>query len=323
MKDRFGREIEYVRISITQNCNLKCIYCGTDASKSGTECDHARATGFDPAEIKTVVAIMAGLGITKVRITGGEPLLRPDICEIIHGIASIKEIADLSVTTNGVSLHQMARELKKAGLKRINISLDSLQAERFRLITGGGNLGMVLDGIFQALDFGLLPVKINTVLVKGVNDDEIDDFIGFSKDYPVEIRFIELMPIGRFGEQNSEKIISNRDIIRSHPELVKWIANEPGGVAAYYQVAGFKGKIGFISPMSHQFCSRCNRIRLTCDGRIKPCLGDNGEVNLLNVLRNNPRKLKALIRQAIYQKPAGHHFLDGYQSVRNMKEIGG
>ena len=319
MRDRFGREIEYVRISITQNCNLKCIYCVPDAQRAGNECD----TGLNPVEIRTILEVMAGLGIKKVRITGGEPLLRPDLYEIISGIAGINQIEDLAVTTNGSYLHQMAQELKKAGLKRINISLDSLRAEKFRLITGGGDLDLVLDGICRALDYGLLPVKINTVLVKGVNDDEIDDFIGFSKKYPVEVRFIELMPIGRFGEQNGARIIYNHDIINAHPELVKRIDDEPDGVATYYQVAGSKGKVGFISPMSHQFCSCCNRIRLTCNGRIKPCLGDNGEVNLFNVLRNDPPRLQAFIRQAIYQKPAGHHFLDGYQSVRTMKEIGG
>jgi GTP 3',8-cyclase len=321
MKDKFGREIEYLRISITQNCNLKCIYCASSSSgqKPASECD----TGLTPLEIRTVTGAMAGLGIKKVRITGGEPLMRADIGEIIRGISGIKGIEDISVTTNGVYLNEMAKELKKAGLKRINISLDSLREERFRFITGGGSLRMVLDGIGKALEYGMIPVKINTVLVKGINDDEIDDFIRLAKERPVEVRFIELMPIGRFGEQNGEKIVFNQDIISSHPELVKCEDQAKSGVAKYYKVDGYQGKIGFISPISHKFCHCCNRIRLTCDGRIKPCLGDNGEVSVLDVLRNNPSKLGEFIERVIYEKPAGHNFDDGYRSERTMNTIGG
>jgi cyclic pyranopterin phosphate synthase len=319
MKDQFGRKIEYLRISITENCNLKCIYCTTVGQNTTGGCE----SGLTSKEIKTVIAVMINLGVKKVRITGGEPLLRPDIGKIIEGIAGIKGIEDLSMTTNGIYLSKMAPDLKKAGLKRVNISLDSLKQERFRFITGGGNLDMVLDGINQALENDLNPIKINTVLVKGINDDEIDDFIRFTKDYPVEVRFIELMPIGRFGERNGDKIISNQDILDSHPELAKCEDDEPSGVAAYYRVDGYKGKVGLISPMSHKFCHCCNRIRLTCNGWIKPCLGDNGEVNVLEVLRNNPQGLLEFIYRVIYEKPAGHNFQGGYRSERTMKSIGG
>ena len=224
MKDQFGREIEYLRISITQNCNLKCIYCGMDGEKAPEECD----SGLTPFEIGRITGVMADLGIKKVRITGGEPMIRPDICEIIEAISGIRGIEDISLTTNGVYLLKMAQKLRKAGLKRINISLDSLREERFRFITGGGSLRMVLDGIYQALAYGITPLKINTVLVKGINDDEIDDFISFTKDNPVEVRFIELMPIGRFGEQNADKIICNKDILSSHPELIRTEGVRPG-----------------------------------------------------------------------------------------------
>lgn len=319
MKDQFGREIEYLRISITQNCNLKCIYCSTGNPKPPYECEN----GLTPLEIRTIIKAMAGLGIKKIRITGGEPLTRVDICEIISGISRIRGIEDLSMTTNGVTLFQRAEELKKAGLKRINISLDSLREERFGRITGGGGLREVLDGIGKALEYGITPLKINTVLVKGINDDEIDDFIRFTFDNPVEVRFIELMPIGRFGEENPEKIVLNQDIINSHPELVRCEEDGRSGVATLYRVKGSQGRIGLISPLSHQFCHCCNRIRLTCDGRIKPCLGDNGEVNLLEILRNNPKGLREFIKRVIYQKPPGHNFPGGYRSERTMRTIGG
>jgi cyclic pyranopterin phosphate synthase len=319
MKDQFGREIEYLRISITQNCNLKCVYCAADESKSGDECD----TGLTAAEILKVIKVMSDLGIKKVRITGGEPLLRGDLLDIIRGIAGLKVIEDLSLTTNGVFLLDKALELKKAGLKRINVSLDSLRPDRFRMMTGRGELERVKKGIHRALESGLDPVKINTVLVKGINDDEVDDFINLTRDLPVEVRFIELMPIGKFGEQNTQNIIYNRDILASHPQLVKSKGDTPQSVAVIYRIDRYPGRIGLISPMIHQFCHCCNRIRLTCDGWLKPCLGHNGEVNLAGVLRNNPLELQKLIQQTIFKKPAGHHFKTGYHSVRTMDNIGG
>jgi cyclic pyranopterin phosphate synthase len=319
MKDQFGREIEYLRIAITQNCNLKCIYCAPGESEAGNECD----TGLTADEIIRIIEAMVSLGIKKVRITGGEPLLRKDLTDIIGGISSLKGIEDLSLTTNGVTLFESAPKLKQAGLKRINISLDSLRPDRFRMMTGGGDLERVLKGIHRALESGLRPIKINTVLVKGINEDEVDDFINLTRELPVEVRFIELMPIGKFGEQNAQNIVFNRDIIASHPQLIKCKDEAPRSIAVSYRVEGYPGKMGFISPMSHQFCHCCNRIRLTCDGWLKPCLGHNGEVNLMKVLRNNPLGLPDLIRQSIFQKPAGHHFKDGYHSERTMDRIGG
>lgn len=319
MKDQYGREIEYLRIAITQNCNLKCVYCASDGQKNGNEC----GTGFTTAEIIKITEIMVDLGIKKIRITGGEPLLRPDLPEIIRSITDSKGIEDLSLTTNGIYLLEKAKELKQAGLKRINISLDSLRPDRFRLMTGGGDLKRVLKGINWALESGLQPVKINTVLVKGMNDDEVDDFIHLTRELPVEVRFIELMPIGKFGEQNSQNIIYNRDILASHPQLVKSKDDTSPSVAVIYQIDGYPGRVGLISPMSHQFCHCCNRIRLTCDGWLKPCLGHNGEANLADILRNNPLELQDLIQQIIFKKPAGHHFKDGYHSARTMDNIGG
>jgi GTP 3',8-cyclase len=318
MKDRYGREIEYLRISITQNCNLKCLYCSPGES-SMQKC----TITLTPEELEKIVRSMVKVGIRNVRITGGEPLTRGDVCEIIERISKIKGIEDISMTTNGINLDRVADKLKAAGLKRLNISLDSLKKDRFHYITGGGRLDDTLKGIEKALVLGLNPVKINTVLIRGVNDDEIDEFIQMAKDKPLEVRFIELMPIGIFGEQNSDKIIYNSDIINKRPELIFCGDGLRGAPAKYYRIEGYKGKIGFISPMSHKFCDRCNRIRLTCDGKIKPCLGNNGEVDITDVLRQNPNEMDAFVQKVIYEKPEGHNLGSSFSSLRNMSMIGG
>lgn len=333
MKDWYKREIEYVRVSVTQKCNLKCVYCKPDDKGTGhveggeVQCardvSDSDCTPLTPQEFEAIVRVMADLGIKKVRITGGEPLTRNDICDIVERISKIPGLSDLSMTTNGINLSKLAHKLKKAGLERLNISMDSLESKRFKYITGGGNLKEVLKGIDKALEVGLLPVKVNTVLVKGLNDHEFNDFVALAKDRPLEVRFIELMPIGRFGEENADKIVYNKDIIDYHPELIPCdniLSNHP---ARYYTLEGYEGKIGFISPMSHKFCQYCNRIRLTCDGKIKPCLGDNGEVNIIEILRNDPKNLKAEVERAIYQKPEGHNFEKSFNSARNMSMIGG
>ncbi|SHE46109.1 GTP 3',8-cyclase MoaA [Alkalibacter saccharofermentans] len=319
MKDRYGRKIEYLRISVTQNCNLKCIYCDPE----GDNCKEDMDNNLSPVEIESIVRSMAKIGIKKVRITGGEPLVRSDIVEIVKRVSSVKGIEDVSMTTNGISLHRYARQLKDGGLKRLNVSIDSLKEEKFRMITGGGDLKKTLEGIDMALDVGLMPIKINTVLIRGVNDDEIDDFINLSKDRPIESRFIELMPIGDFGEKNADKIVFNADVINERPYLKYLKRSDKGAPAQYYTVEGYQGKVGFISPMSHKFCSDCNRIRLTSDGRIRPCLGDNGEVDIMEMLRKNPGDLDKLIHEIVYNKPIGHHFGEDYSSSRKMSRIGG
>lgn len=316
MKDSHGREIEYLRISVTNNCNLKCLYCSPGENKKHPD-------ELTPEEFEIIVRNMVDLGIKKVRITGGEPLIREDICEIIKRISKIEGIEDISMTTNGIYLDGMAKKLKLAGLNRINISLDSLKADKFRRITGGGRIEDVLKGIEKAVNVGLDPVKINTVLIKGINDEEIDDFILLAKDHSLVVRFIELMPIGKYGEQNTDKIVYNSDIIRSRPQLIFCEDIMKGQPASYYSIDEYKGRIGFISPLTHKFCSSCNRIRLTSDGKIKPCLGNNGEIDITQVLRNDPGGLSAFIKKAIYNKPEGHNFGNGFSSDRNMSMIGG
>ena len=316
MMDKQGRTIEYLRISVTQKCDLNCIYCRPDLGETPW-CDSLSAEDFTK-----IVKSMAQLGIKKVRLTGGEPFLRKDICDIVSGISSIEGIFDLSATTNGLQLAVLAVPLKEAGLNRVNISLDSLNKKRFSYITGGGNLEDVLAGIDAAVRAGLNPVKINVVLIKGVNDGEIDDFIQMTKENPIEVRFIELMPIGGFGEKNRDKIVYNSDILRSHPQMQP-ILQTPPGPAILYRIDGYSGKIGLISPMSHQFCNCCNRIRLTCDGKLRPCLGDNGEVDLMKALREQPEELDGLIARTIFNKPEGHHFNREFHSEKGMSQIGG
>ncbi|NTV89962.1 MAG: GTP 3',8-cyclase MoaA [Clostridiales bacterium] len=319
MRDKLGREIEYLRLSVTENCNLHCIYCNPDSCEKGCE----YKAGLSPEEMGRIVSIMAKLGVHKVRITGGEPLVRSDIIEVIRQVASVPGIDDLSMTTNGIKLAEKAKSLKDAGLGRLSISLDSLREDRFSHITGGGRLKDVMKGIETAVEVGLCPVRINVVLIKGVNDDEIPDFVEFTKNRPVDVRFIELMPVGDFGENNRDKVVLNSDILKSLPELVRCNDKVNGQPARYYRMDGHMGKIGFISPLSHKFCDSCNRIRLTCDGKIKPCLGNNSETDIMGALNGDQEELDMLIRQAILNKPAGHCFEDEFTSLRAMNGIGG
>jgi cyclic pyranopterin phosphate synthase len=319
MIDRFGREIEYLRVSITENCNLNCIYCSPGMSGCQQKCPAA----LKPEEFERIVRAAVKVGVNKVRITGGEPLVRKDVLEIVERISGIPGIEDLSMTTNGIRLDKMAEKLKKAGLHRLNISLDSLKPEKFRYITGGGELEGTLKGIDKAMELGLTPVKINTVLIRGINDDEIEDFIQLTRDKALEVRFIELMPIGRFGEQNKDKVVPNSEIIEAHSEFIFCEDSKKGAPASYYRIEGHKGKVGFISAVSHKFCSSCNRVRLTSDGKIRPCLGNNGEMDVTEVMRNHPEELDAFIEKIIYEKPEGHNFGSDFSSLRNMSRIGG
>jgi cyclic pyranopterin phosphate synthase len=313
MIDQYGRNINYLRLSVTDQCNLRCVYCqpGQNAPCHRLSCD----------EMITIVREMAKLGISKVRITGGEPLMRQDLETLIAGISSIDGIQDIPMTTNGVGLAQRLPGLLAAKLTRINFSLDSLNPSRYHKITGRDTFHSTWEAITTALSMGV-NIKINAVLMRGINDDEIDDFIALARDYPLEFRFIELMPIGRFGENNQDKVVKGDEILAARPYL-KPVGIGAGGVASLYAGDGFKGKIGLISPVSHAFCLDCNRVRLTSDGHLKMCLGNNGEADLLSVLRNEPHKLSQLIRDTIYHKPHGHEFQGNFISARSMQRIGG
>ncbi len=315
MRDQWGRVINYLRISVTPACNLGCIYCAAPEGQPVTMKKLMTA-----AEIQVVTRVMAGLGIRKVRLTGGEPLCRPEIATIVSQVAGVPGISDLAMTTNGTMLAAALPDLVTAGLRRVNISLDSLRAERYADITAGGRLADVWEGIEAVLQAGLQPLRLNVVVIPGVNDDEIVDFVELARAAPVEVRFIELMPIGRFGMEHSGQTLSGAAILATFPEL-KPLATSTGP-ARYYSAAGFRGRVGLISALSHQFCESCNRIRLTADGRIKPCLGNNQEINLMPFF-DQPGHLRQEIIKAIWAKPAGHRFGRGYQASRSMTATGG
>jgi cyclic pyranopterin phosphate synthase len=286
---------------------------------------------------------MTLLGINKVRLTGGEPLLRRDLEDCIKIISANTAVIDLCMTTNAHGLARRVDALKKAGLMRINVSLDSMQQDRFAKITGGGDVFQVLEGIDAALDVGIFPVKLNCVVVKGKNDDEIASFIALAKAKPLHVRFIELMPMG--GVQNDGLRIANDSLLSRFPELtplpttnteqrgVESVAQRgtnsvaergTNSVALEYSASGYRGTVGLISPVTRPFCNACNRVRITHDGKLRPCLGDDAEIDLLPLLeKNDDAALFAAIEQAIFNKPRGHRFNDGFVSQRHMNRIGG
>ena len=315
MIDRLGRDIYYLRVSLTERCNLKCIYCReeSDYYKGKNE--------LTTEQYKILIPQFVRLGIRKVRITGGEPLVRKDLPEIIRTFSSYHEIEDISMTTNAQGLADRMPELKKAGLKRINISLDSLNEERYRRMTRGGELKQVLAGIETALRLDI-PVKINTVLIRGENDTEADDFINLAKEYPIDVRFIELMPIGKMGESGKYRV-ANRDVLNRHPELYPVEPRYPSQPSEDYTADGFSGRVGFISPISHRFCKNCNRVRLTSDGKLKLCLGRLRETDLLPYIGGDRQELLNIMKNAIYEKPAEHRFDELFHSNRTMNQIGG
>ena len=284
LTDRFNRVINYLRISITDRCDLHCKYC---VEKDFPFIPHDEILRYE--EIIRFVRIMAGLGVTKVRLTGGEPLRRKDLPFLLREIATISGINDISLTTNGVSLGDKVLELKAAGLRRVNISLDTLKRDRFSFITGVDAYDKVLDSIQKAKGAGLCPVKINTVIIKDFNDDEVLDFVHFAKHENVEVRFIEFMPFGDTGLWDSSKVVTSAELealIKKAYDLVPSV-NSHRGPARMFKIPGQHGKIGFISPMSSHICSDCNRLRLTSDGKIKPCLFSDTEYDVKGLLRGN------------------------------------
>jgi cyclic pyranopterin phosphate synthase len=319
MIDQFGRNIKTLRLSVTDNCNMKCMYCNPD----GNLCEIDETGNLSADDILKTVRAMVKIGIHRIRITGGEPTVRPDLIDIIARISALEGVEDLSMTTNGIRLSALAHQLKIAGLQRLNISLDSLDPIKFASITGGARLQDVLDGIDAAISAGLAPIKTNTVLIRGINDDEIDGLIALAKDKPVDVRFIELMPIGKYGESKQNDILTSDEVIAKRPWLKRIERAEQGAPAIYYSIDGYQGKIGFISPISHEFCGDCNRIRVSADGMIRPCLGHNGETDIKPYFTLSEEEFEAQIARIIFHKPRGHHFENTFNSKRNMNRIGG
>ena len=326
LSDSFQRPINYLRISVTDRCNLRCIYC-MPAGGVGLV-SHEDILSYE--EIYTIVQAAAELGINKVRITGGEPLVRSGLTKLIPMLASIDAIDDISLTTNGTMLSRYAAELKSAGLHRVNVSLDTLKQDRFEFITHthGAKLSDVLKGIEVAKSVGLNPVKINVVVMSGINDDELLDFAAKTIGDGWHVRFIELMPVA--GDSTGNLLFVPASDIRQRLELLgelqPCLPSIGNGPAKYFRFPQAKGTIGFITPVSEHFCFRCNRLRLTADGKLRPCLLAEDEIDLKEPLRSGVSSsgLKQLIVEAVARKPLRHHLAEGYvPKDRPFSQVGG
>ena len=317
MKDTYGREISYLRLSVTELCNLRCRYCMPAEGVCKKEHDEM----LTEEEIVLAVETAAELGVTKLRITGGEPLVKKNIVSICGRTAAVPGIREVCITTNGTRLPELARPLREAGVRRLNISLDTLSEEKYRYITRIGSLDQAIDGIEAALDAGYDKIKLNAVLIGGFNDDEIAPLAGLTRRWPVDVRFIELMPMYDSGDFGPEAFIPCERVLQALPELEK--ETPDGGVARLYRLPGAQGRIGLISPLSSHFCAACNRIRLTADGKLKPCLHGKAEFSIKGLDRDGMREQ---FRTAMLSKPEWHGELS-YQSRsqagRNMNTIGG
>lgn len=324
--DGHGRKVDYLRLSITDRCDFRCLYCMSDKVKF---VPHEDVLSLE--EYLRLVKLFISMGVKKIRITGGEPLMRKGAIWFLEQISRIPGLNELVITTNGSQLDQQAHRLRKAGVSRLNISLDSLDKERFKQITRVGNLEKVLRGITTAKKEGFHNIKLNTVLMRGINEDEASDLVSFAIREGLDISFIEEMPLGNIGHDRALTYVSNESTfegIKADFNLVR-SAQHTGGPAQYWQIPGTKTKVGFISPNSHNFCSSCNRLRLSCKGELFPCLGQEGRVELAGLLRQYPSDdsyLKQAILQSIKSKPMGHDFnLAGDQPavVRFMSHTGG
>ena len=317
MIDRLGRNITYLRISVTDKCNLRCRYCMPEDGVCKK--DHAQMLTED--EFITAVEAAASLGITKLRITGGEPLVKKNIVSICRRAAAVEGIKEVCLTTNGLLLPQLGKSLKEAGVKRLNLSLDTLDPEKYAYITRIGKLDAFRAGLDAALEAGFEKIKLNAVLIGGFNDDDIVSLAELTKQYPLDMRFIEMMPMYDSGDFDEKAFIPCTRVLDYLPDAVP--AEHDGGVAKLYRLPGAKGNIGLISPVSAHFCGDCNRIRLTADGKLKPCLHSADEYSLKGL---DFAGMKQVLEEAIWNKPAWHGDLDALhrsQAGRNMNQIGG
>lgn len=325
LTDRFGRTVNYVRLSVTDRCDFRCVYC---MAEEMTFLPRQQVLSLE--ELARVARTFVDLGTEKIRLTGGEPLVRKGILDLVQEIGSYG-LRDFAMTTNGGKLTTMAEPLRQAGLKRLNISLDSLDPDKFLRITRTGKLQQVLDGIDAAKDAGFEGIKLNTVVMKGGNDEEVPELIEFARRKKVDITFIEEMPLGEISEHDRGEALCTSDEVReiigrSH-ELIP-TPEDSGGPARYFRMADSPVKVGFISPHSHNFCATCNRVRVTVEGRLLLCLGNEHSVDLREVLRrhpDNPDRLRDTIVNAMDLKPERHHFSSegDVQILRFMNMTGG
>ena len=329
LQDRFGRQHDYLRLSITDRCNLRCVYCMPEEGLPFFP--HEKV--LSATEIITLVKHFAKMGIKKVRLTGGEPLLRKDILEIAAGIKAIDEIEDLSVTTNGLALPRMAADLKKAGVDRLNISLDTFDAKKYHQMTRGGKLEKVLAGIDAASQQGFKAIKLNTVVINGQNQTELRDFLRYTITQPVNVRFIEFMPIASQKKNWTQGYAGVKEVFticQTEGWAYEKLTLSGNGPSENYQIKGAKGSFGLIHPVSCQFCESCNRLRVTADGCLKSCLYWADEINLRNKL-DDAAAFEATVVTALNDKPENHQMaLDEQEKVkerqptwRHMSQIGG
>ena len=314
MMDQYGRTIDYLRLSVTDLCNYRCRYCmpaeGVEKGPHGSILTVEELVEIGEAAVK--------LGVRKIRLTGGEPLVRRGILDICRGLRAIPELKELCLTTNGSLLPELAQPLREAGVDRLNISLDTLKPERFQKITRRGTLDEVMKGIRAAEDAGFQNLKLDTVLMGGVNDDEIGDFLALTMEHPWEVRFIELMAMGPCAAWPKERFLPVTEVLRRFPQLEKI---RPNGVARRYRLPGAVGTAGLIAPVSYEFCGDCRRSRVTADGRRKGCLHSREEIPLRGL---HGDALTEAIRRGILQKPKGHHLTEhASDTPRTMNQIGG
>ena len=315
MKDRYGRTIKYLRLSVTDLCNCRCVYC---MGENGVpRLPHSAILSFE--EMEEIVRAAVSLGVTKVRLTGGEPLVRRGIDELVRRLRGIEGVEELAMTTNGARLTEYAARLKSAGLDRLNVSLDTLDPEKFRRITRIGELRDTLDGLDAARRAGFEHIKLNTVLMGGVNDDEIAEIAALAKDGAFDVRFIELMPIGECTDWDRRRFLPAERVLEYLPKGERVPSD---GVAELWRPAGFRGTVGLIRPLSHRFCADCDRIRVTADGCLKPCLHSAREIPLRG---KHGEALVRTIAEGMQTKPREHHMADGHasESRRGMNRIGG
>ncbi len=324
--DDFGRRVRYVRISVTDRCDFRCVYC---MSEEMTFLPRAQVLTLE--ELALVARAFTEMGVEKIRLTGGEPLVRRDIDRLVDDIGALPGLKDFAMTTNGASLRKFAPRLRAAGLQRLNISLDSLDAERFRRLTRTGELARVIDGIRAAREAGFERIKLNAVILKGRNDDEVVDLVDFARREGIDISFIEEMPLGDVSDHSRAETFCSSDevqaLIERRHSLIP-TTESTLGPSRYFRMPDSETRVGFISPHSHNFCSTCNRVRVTVEGRLLLCLGNEHSVDLRAVLRRHPGDIEALkeaIVEAMPLKPERHHFTtDGdVQVVRFMNMTGG
>jgi len=323
MQDGFGRQIHYLRLSVTDRCDFRCTYC-LPRSHRGFSTPESWLT---PKEIARIGGIFGALGVNHIRLTGGEPLVRPELAKIVTGLSKVPGIEDLSLSTNASRLGTLAVDLKASGITRLNISLDSLSSDTFQALTGG-KLHKVLDGIDAAREVGFAPIKINMVVMRGINDHEVNDMVAYCRHKGLTLRFIEAMPIGAGGQEAQNHYMPLNEVedrLRSRFRLSP-AAMKGSGPARYFQIDDSELLIGFITPQSQHFCDSCNRVRLSVTGELYLCLGQENKVELGTMLRAgaSDQELQATILQAIANKPERHHFSDAPTAIlRPMSALGG